>query len=135
MTVKEYTEEIYKLSIREGHAEDDVEKVAKYINGLRYDIQDEISLLSLKTIECAYQAAFKVEEKMLRKQNQRNTGKSSARGRGTTRSRFQHPQGEAGGSGSRPPHRGDFSRGIFAPRGTGRGIKIQCYTCGEWGHG
>lgn len=38
MTIKEYTEEFYKLSIRVGHAEDDVEKVARYINGLRYDI-------------------------------------------------------------------------------------------------
>jgi len=85
MIVKEYTEEFYKLSIRERHAEDDVEKVAIYINGLRYDIQDEINLLSLKTIEDAYHAALKVEEKMLRKQNQRNRGKSLARGRGTTR--------------------------------------------------
>eukprot|EP00253_Pinus_taeda_P014990 PITA_14990 len=42
MSVKEYTEEFYRLSIRAGHAEDDMEKVAKYINGLRYDIQDEI---------------------------------------------------------------------------------------------
>ena len=80
MTVKEYTEEFYTLSIRAGHAEDDVEKVARYINGLRYDIQDEISLLSLKTIEDAYQVALKAEEKMLRKQNQRKL-----RGRGTTR--------------------------------------------------
>ena len=94
MTVKEYTEEFYTLSIRARHAEDDVEKVARYINGLRYDIQDEIRLLSLKTIEDAYQATLKVEENMMRKKNQRRRGKSSARGRGTIRSRFQHPQGE-----------------------------------------
>eukprot|EP00253_Pinus_taeda_P027613 PITA_27613 len=98
----------YKLSIRAGHAKDDVEKVARYINGLRYDIQDEISLLSPNTIEDAYQAALKAEEKMLRKQNQKNRGKSSTRGKGTNKSRFQHPQGEAEGSSSRPPHRGDF---------------------------
>lgn len=54
-----------------------MEKVARNINGLRYDIQDEISFLSLKTIEDAYQAGLKGEEKMLRKQNQRNRGKSS----------------------------------------------------------
>ena len=119
MTVKEYTKEFYQLSIREGHAEEDVEKVSKYINVLRYDIQDEISFLSLKTIEDAYQESLKEEEKMLRKKNQRNRGKSSARGRGTTRLRFQHPQGEAGGSSSRPQRRGEFSRGIFAPRGRG----------------
>ena len=66
-----------------------MEKVARYINGLRYDIQDEISLLSLKTTEDAYQAGLKVEEKMLRKNNQRNRGRSLVRGRGTTRLRGQ----------------------------------------------
>ena len=38
MTVKEYTEEFYKLYIRAGHRESDEEKVARYVNGLRYDI-------------------------------------------------------------------------------------------------
>lgn len=77
------------MSIREGHAEDDMEKVARYINGLRYDIQDEISLLSLKTIEDAYQAGLKAEENMLRKQNQRNRGKHLVIVRGTIRPRVQ----------------------------------------------
>lgn len=69
MSVKEYTEEFYRLNIRTRHVEDDLEKVARYINGLRYEIQDEISLLSLKTVEDSYQAALKAEEKLLRKQN------------------------------------------------------------------
>jgi hypothetical protein len=55
MTIKEYTKEFYKLSIRVGQIEGDVERVAKYINGPRYDIQDEISLLNLKNIEDAYE--------------------------------------------------------------------------------
>jgi hypothetical protein len=38
MTVKEYTEELYKLNIIAGHRESDDEKVARYMNGLRYDI-------------------------------------------------------------------------------------------------
>jgi hypothetical protein len=38
MIVKEYTEEFYKLNIRADHQESDDEKVARYINGLRYDI-------------------------------------------------------------------------------------------------
>lgn len=92
ISIKEYTEEFYRLSIRVGHAKDDMEKVARYINGLRNDIQDEINLLSLKTIEDAYQAGLKVEEKMLRKQSQMNRGRSSVRGRGTTKPRFQQHQ-------------------------------------------
>jgi hypothetical protein len=39
MTVKEYTEEFYRLNIRVGHHESDDEKVTRYMNGLRYDIR------------------------------------------------------------------------------------------------
>jgi hypothetical protein len=38
MTVKEYTEEFYRLNTRAGHQESDDEKVSIYLNGLRYDI-------------------------------------------------------------------------------------------------
>jgi hypothetical protein len=34
MSVKEYTEEFYRINIREGHRESDDEKVARYMNGL-----------------------------------------------------------------------------------------------------
>jgi len=37
-SVKEYTEEFYKLNIRVGKREKDDEKVARYINGMRYEI-------------------------------------------------------------------------------------------------
>jgi len=47
MTVKEYTEEFYRLNIRESHRESDDEKVASYMNGLRYDIQDEMSMVTI----------------------------------------------------------------------------------------
>ena len=49
---------------------------------MRYDIQDEISLLNLKTVEDAYQVSLKVEEKLLRKKNQMNRGKNMVRDRG-----------------------------------------------------
>jgi hypothetical protein len=67
MKVKEYIEECYRLIIRVGHIEEDVEKVVRYINGLRYEIQDEINLFPLRTIEDAYQATFKEKEKLARK--------------------------------------------------------------------
>jgi hypothetical protein len=40
MSVKEYTKEFYRLDIGSGHVDDDVEKIARYINGLRSGIQD-----------------------------------------------------------------------------------------------
>jgi hypothetical protein len=70
MTVKEYTEEFYRLNIRVGHQERDDEKVARYLNGLGYDIQDELSMVTIRTVEDAYQMALKAEEKLIRKQGQ-----------------------------------------------------------------
>ena len=61
------------MSIRDGHTEGCLERVARYINGLRYDIQDEISLLNFKNVEDVYQVALKVEEKLFRKRT-RKTG-------------------------------------------------------------
>jgi hypothetical protein len=67
MIVKEYTEKFYMLNIRAGHIEEYVEKVARYINGLRYEIQYEIILLSLRNVEDTYQEYLKEEEKLDRK--------------------------------------------------------------------
>jgi uncharacterized protein YjbK len=70
MMVRDYIEEFYRLSIREGHRESDDEKVVRYLNGLRYDIQDELSMLTIRTMEDAYQLALKAEEKLSRKKGQ-----------------------------------------------------------------
>jgi hypothetical protein len=67
MTVKEYTEEFYRLNIRVGHRESDDEKVSRYMNGLRYDIQDEMSMVTIRMVEDDYQMALKDEEYMSRK--------------------------------------------------------------------
>jgi hypothetical protein len=52
------------LNIRVGHRESDDEKVARYMNGLRYDIQDEMSMVTIWTVEDAYHMALKAEEKL-----------------------------------------------------------------------
>ena len=54
MMVKEYTEEFYRLNIRTRQQERDEEKFVRYINGLRYEIQDELNMISFKTVEDAY---------------------------------------------------------------------------------
>jgi hypothetical protein len=69
MTVKEYTEVFYRLNIRTGQRERDEEKISRYINGLRYEIQDELSMMSVRTVEDAYHFSLKVEEKLARKQS------------------------------------------------------------------
>jgi hypothetical protein len=59
MLVKEYTEEFYKINIREGHRERNDEKMARYMNGLWYDIQYEMSMMIIQNVEDAYHMALK----------------------------------------------------------------------------
>jgi hypothetical protein len=92
MTVKEYTEEFYKMNIRAGHRESDDEKVARYMNGLRYDIQDEMSMVTIQTVEDAYQMALKAEEKLSRKQGQRGRGRSQPKGKSVAQDKNQKPR-------------------------------------------
>ena len=47
MTVKEYTKEFYRLDIKYGHVDDDVKKITRYINGLRFWIEDEINFVKI----------------------------------------------------------------------------------------
>jgi hypothetical protein len=92
MSVKEYTEEFYRLNIRAGHRESNDEKVARYMNGLRYEIQDEMSMLTIRMVEDAYQMALKVEEKLSRKQSQRGRGRSQPRGKSVAQDKYQKPK-------------------------------------------
>jgi hypothetical protein len=81
MTVKEYTEEFYRLNIGAGHRESDYEKVSRYMNGLRYDIHNEMSMMTIQMVEYSYQMDLKAEENLSRKQGQRGEGRSHPRGK------------------------------------------------------
>lgn len=68
-TIKEYTEEFYRVNLQAGYTEDNIERTTRYVNGLRMEILDEISILSQNNTEEAYQRAIKLEEKITRRQN------------------------------------------------------------------
>jgi hypothetical protein len=72
MTVKEYTEEFYRLNIRVGHRESDDEKVARYMNGLRYDIQDELSMATIQSKDSEGEAKVSPEARQLPRRNIRS---------------------------------------------------------------
>lgn len=74
LTVKEYKEEFYKVSIRVRQIQDTYEKVARYINGLGMEIQDEISVLFPQTVEETYHMVLKAEEKLMRNQSSKSRG-------------------------------------------------------------
>jgi hypothetical protein len=143
MSVKEYTEEFYKINIRAGHRESDDEKVARYMNGLRYDIQDEMSMMTLQNVEDAYQMALKAEEKLSRKQGQRGRGRSQARGKTIAQDRTQKSKEEGKKPQTQIEKGGSSQRGQYADRNTfprtrgrgrGRGGEVKCFTCGKNGH-
>ena len=64
--MQEYTNEFYKLSMRIEHQEDDEQMAARYINGLKFTIQDELSMHRVNSMEEAYHLALKAEEKQNR---------------------------------------------------------------------
>jgi uncharacterized protein YjbK len=64
MIVKEYIEEFYRMNIKTGQREIDEEKVAIYINSLRYEVQEELSMMSVRIVEDSYQFSLKEGEKM-----------------------------------------------------------------------
>eukprot|EP00253_Pinus_taeda_P004319 PITA_04319 len=140
MTVREFTEEFYKLNLRAGYVEDTSEKTARFVNGLRGEILDEIGILSPQTLDEDYQFALKAEEKINRKQNSqrgggsgRGKGKVYGRGRGTvsneegisSKSTGMTDRDNSNREG-RPAQRG---RGFGRGRGT-----VQCYRCHKLGH-
>ena len=67
LIVRDYTEEFYKVNLRAGYVDESAEKDARYLNGLRTDIQEDINMISPRIIEEAYQCALREEEKITRK--------------------------------------------------------------------
>lgn len=53
----------------------DREKVARYINGLGFNIQNEMSMLKISIVEEAYQYALKVEDKVKRRHQNNPKGR------------------------------------------------------------
>lgn len=70
LDVNAYIEEFHKLSLRARKHENEVEKLARYLNGLSQNIQGEISILTLDTIHKCFQLALRAEEKIKRRSEQ-----------------------------------------------------------------
>jgi hypothetical protein len=73
--VREYTEEFFKISLRSGIKEPKYQRVERYMNGLKYQIQDEMSTHYFHNVDEAYQVALKVEENIDRRLRQKFQGK------------------------------------------------------------
>ena len=54
LTIREYTEEFYKVNLRAGYVEKSTKKVVRYAIGLRMEIQEEIRMIEPRTMEEEY---------------------------------------------------------------------------------
>ena len=133
--------EFYQLSICVDHQEANEKLAARYVNCLKFSIQDELSMHRVRNVEEAYQLALKGKEKQNRQFVQRNIG---AR-RGTlspSQGSFNYGRGESSQGAEKvedsqqnnpkPPRGSGFYRG----RGydASRGRPIVCFRCSEEGH-
>lgn len=65
--VTSYVEAFYRLHLRSKKKEDESLKVARYLGGLKWNIQEELSLWAPTSVQRCHQLALKVEEKNKRK--------------------------------------------------------------------
>jgi hypothetical protein len=114
-------------------------------------------MVTIRTVEDAYQMALKAEEKLSHKKGQRGRGRSHPRGKSVAQDKYRKPkeewkkpQGkvERGGTSQRGPYveqrgqhteqSGGYDDGNTFPctrgRVRGRGGVITCFTCGKNGH-
>lgn len=152
--VASYTEEFHKLCLRSKVQEAESIKVERYVNGLTWNIQEEIQFWTPNIVQKCYQLALKVEEKLRKKQDfsNRSRGKgieqSHQRGNfGGGRGKETIPQGDSKTSeaiDSRNPRGGSNQRGKgsnnFRGRSNSQGkgpsyfATMQCYNCNQLGH-
>jgi hypothetical protein len=138
MTGKEYTKQFYRMNIRTGQREKDDEKVSRYINGLSYEIQDEINMMSVRKVKHACHIAVKAEEKLNRNQSQWSIRRGLNRAKRVVYDKAMKAKDEneksyghfeRGGSSQRI----SFGGISYFPRGRGRsrGGRVKCYAYGK----
>ncbi|KAH9292377.1 hypothetical protein KI387_042439 [Taxus chinensis] len=132
-SIQAYTEQFLRLQIRTDLQEDDEHAATRYINGLRFQLQDELALLKVNTVDEAYQFSLKAEEKFIRwgKVVSKRGGNNLNRRRGSSSKLQRDEELEEG----KEPKTDFGGRGAF--RGRGRGQQrfgywkpLKCSTCG-----
>jgi hypothetical protein len=83
------------------------------MNGLRYDIQDEMSMVTIRTVEDAYQMDLKGKEKLSCKKIQRGQGRSQPRGKAISQDKSEKPKEEWKKHQTRAERGGTSQRGPY----------------------
>ena len=145
MDVSTYTQEFHNLTLREKVYETNKQNLARYINGLKYSIQDELTLVAIESIHQYFNLALKIEEKHKRRGESSRGRGSNFRGRGGRfqgRNNSSKEEGKSQNSENESSNRGTFrgrrsnnSRGGGNGRGRGGNVFTgKCFTCNQTGH-
>ena len=121
-SVADYTEQFYKLLSRVNLHESDDQLVARYVSGLKYNLNAELMMHSLHSLEEAYQMALKAEEKL--KWSLYRKAESSRSAKEKPKKGVPAPLDRLN------PHDGGGSK----ERGKGISNSSKCFRCGEVGH-
>jgi hypothetical protein len=88
------------------------------MNGLQYDIQYEMSMMTIRNVEDAYHIALKDEEKLSQKQGQRGRGRCQARGKTIAQDKNYKSKEEGKKPQTKHERGGSSQRGQYADRNT-----------------
>lgn len=143
--VSTYTQEFHNLTLRAKVNETNKQKLARYVSGLKFSIQDELALINLESVHQCFNLALKIEEKHKRRGESNKGRGSNFRGRGGRfqgRNSFFKDENKNQSAEAESSQRGAFrGRGTNGNRGRGagrgRGGQVftgRCFTCNQTGH-
>lgn len=93
LDVSTYTKEFHRMTLEEKMPERETQKLARYMNCLKFTIQDELSLFNPESVHKCFQMALRIEEKQKRRGEHNNRGKgTSFRGKGRFNGRGSSPK-------------------------------------------
>ncbi|XP_039160932.1 uncharacterized protein LOC120289682 [Eucalyptus grandis] len=146
-SVQVYTEEFLRLSAHNNLAESEAQQTARYINGLRLNIQDRVSLHHLFSVEDAQEMARKVEMQLERtspinRANNYSARESYGKGRQLDVSESSNQQtntmnrtpGSSIGVRKEPVIANNCNANQNAQNPYAKPPPIKCYKCNELGH-
>ncbi|KAH7855929.1 hypothetical protein Vadar_030710 [Vaccinium darrowii] len=115
-SVDDYTEEFYQLVARNDLAESTEQQTARYVGGLRQQIQDELMMYDLCSVSDAHQRALVLEKRF----NRRPAGNWNSSVRTT--------------AGAAPPVRAVIPQPAVPAANRTATAGFKCFKCGKPGH-
>ncbi|XP_017255857.2 transposon Ty3-I Gag-Pol polyprotein isoform X1 [Daucus carota subsp. sativus] len=126
-SVDDYTEEFYQLISRNDLSESEEQLVARYLGGLRLNVQEALDLHKFWSVSEVYQAALAVEKR----QNKPRFWNSQSQDM-TANQRFSIDN-QAKGSQNTTMPRKNMSEST-TPQNKSKGTGLKCFKCNEPGH-